>query len=158
MGSRLHIYLGPYVQCSYRDESKEIDVWGCTNTSCPEYKKRERWEPSPGRGKFCSSCASPIGKSKKVEKVHPTPYDVLGEREMLTPLGHDSTDKTVWLGANIKGPREFCPDDECVWDLTTLDREVEMRWLSETFAEDITRLRTAYDNVTVKWGLRMYYM
>jgi hypothetical protein len=156
MGSHLHIYLGPYVEGSYRDESKEVDVTGCTNSKCPEYAKRGGWaRPS---GKFCSTCASPIGTSKKIEKVHPSPYDVMGERDELTPMGHDSTYKSIWLGSNINGPRDFHPKDDCVRDLTTLDREGEMRWLSDTFAEDITRLKTAYDNVTVKWGLLMYHM
>ena len=156
MGSHLHVYLGPYVEGTYRDETQEVDVTGCTNDKCSEYVKRDRW--SQPVGKFCPTCANPIGKSKKVEALHRSPYDVLEGREALTPLGHDSQYLFVWLGANIKGPRDFHPNDEGVWDLTSLNHAAEMMWFEQRFAEDLAKLQAAYDNVTVRWGLRMYYM
>jgi hypothetical protein len=156
MGSYLNIYIGPYVECAYRNETHEVDVHGCTNEKCPEFKKRERWA-SRGVVKFCGSCAGALGPSKKVEPYRPTPYDVMQNRDEIVPLGLEGKEATVRLGSNIKGPRDFHPDRSCTLDLTALDREAEMRWFESRFADDLRLLRAAYDNVTVKWGLHVYY-
>ena len=73
--------------------------------------------------------------------------------------GDDKSDK-VRLGSNIRGPRKFSHDSdgEFVEDLTHIDRAEEIRWFQETFPADIERLQRAYDDVTVKWGLILYYM
>jgi hypothetical protein len=34
MSIRRCIQLGPYVQCTYRKETREDTVFGCTNTGC----------------------------------------------------------------------------------------------------------------------------
>lgn len=154
MGLYLNVYLGPYVECTYREEAREVEVTGCTNGKCPEHAKASAW--SKPSGKFCSACASAIGKFKRTEHRHRSTYDVLGEREELTPITFDD-EKTVCLGPNIKGPRNFHPEaDGDIVDLTTVDREAEIRWFRERFAGDIEKLSAAYDNLQFRWGLHLY--
>ncbi len=155
MGLYLNVYLGPYVECTYRAEPQEIEVTGCTNSKCPEHAKASTWgRPS---GKFCAQCASPISKFKRTERRHRTTYDVLGESEELTPLTFED-EKTVCLGPNVDSPRKSMHPDEDgdIVDLTTVDREAEIRWFRERFAKDIEKLAGAYDNLQFRWGLHLY--
>lgn len=164
MGSYLTVYLGPYVECTYRNETQEVEVVGCTNSTCPEYAKRERGVARAG--KYCPSCASPIGASKRLEPHRPSSYDVLGEREEIAPLGWDKDNKFLRFGSNIGtskvngnlgAPRSFYPKEEGHADLTRINVEAETRWFEDRFTSSLERLRAAYDNVTVKWGLHMFY-
>ncbi len=162
MGLYLHVYIGPYAECRYRNESREIDVYGCTNTACGEYKKRQTW-PMTGT-KFCAACGSAIGQSRRVDRYRPSPFDVLGESEALFVLGPTDNEPgpmadRLWFGANVRGPRNFNPDrNHHREDLTQLDREAEMQWFTGRFESDLAKLREAYDALTIKWGLHVYYM
>jgi len=153
MGSHRYLYLGPYVECTYRKETREVVITSCTNTKCAEHtQQRSRGE------KFCAKCGSPIGPTKKQEPYFASIYDVFGDREQLASLGYDPTRRHLWLGSNIRGTRNFHPEDECQIDMAKIDQAGEMSWFKDEFAEDLKLLRGAYDNVTIKWGLISYYM
>lgn len=153
MGLYLNTYLGPYVQADYRIAPVEVEVTGCLNGKCGEHAKATAWgKPA---GKFCSACASPIGKFKRIENRRASIYDVLGESEELTQISYEDA-KNVCLGSNIKGPRDFHPKEECHIDLSGVDQAAEMRWFEDRFAGDIAKVRAAYDNVKILWGLHMF--
>lgn len=158
MGIRRYVYLGPYVEATPRNETHEVEAVGCTNPNCIGFDKRHPF--SPPAGKFCPECASPIGKRKRIEKYRLSTYDVLDGDENIMELFCDEKDGKVRLGSNIRGPRKFDhqSDGELVEDLTTLDRAAEILWFETEFAADIEKIRAACDDVTVKWGLILYYM
>lgn len=155
MGLYLHMYLGPYVECVVRKQTHEVDVWGCTNVSCPQHAKRAGW----GSGqKFCFECSAPCGKSTRTEPYVPWPHTVLGESEELTPICHDDEPDAFYLGTNITSPRRFhCDVDEGVHlDVSYIDREEEMQWFAERHAKDLAALAEVYD-LDVCWGLHAWY-
>jgi hypothetical protein len=157
MGLSTSIYLGPYIQVTHRDTTREVEVFGCMSPDCPEYAKRESgYRPA---GRFCSGCASPMGKSTKVVPWRQWSGELFGDNEDLTEIPDNDQDKTVFLICNTsKGtPRDFHPDEQDAHeDLSAVDKGQEIQWFENRFAKEIGLLKGAYDNVTVKWGLHVW--
>ena len=158
MGISQSVFLGPYVECDYRDEVRDEKVFGCTKPNCEEYAKRARlYGPKPTK-KFCSSCGSPTGETLKPTKYRPTHYDVLEQYEdNLTPLGDKG--EGFYLGPNlIEGPtRRVFLRDEHHENLATMNPSAEIVWFCEEYAEELVALREAYNNVVVRWGVHVHY-
>jgi hypothetical protein len=154
MGLYLSMYLGPYVECVVRAQTREVAVWGCTNVGCALNAKHSAFEPSGT--KFCADCGSPWGKSMKAKPYRPNPHTVLGESEELTMLGEDPD--AYYLGSNIASPRRFhCDASEGVhFDVSYVNQEGEMKWFCERHADDLATLAEAYDT-RVGWGLHARY-
>lgn len=157
MGIRRYVYLGPYAEVTPRSKTREVETVGCTKPGCIGFDKRHPFSPP---GKFCPECASPIGKHKRTETYRQSAYDMLAGDENITELLCDEKDGKLRLGVNVRGPRKFNYDSDgsFVVDMANLDMAAEIRWFETEFAEDIGKLRSACDDVAVKWGLILYYM
>lgn len=156
MASRLHTYLGAYVECTYKPTKRTTEVKGCTNPQCKRYPKD--WQGDTG-GKFCPECASPIGKVSVQVDEHPDDAEITKEALTNANMGDD---KRTWLipnvyrpGAPRKGLRE---DAETHLDLRDLDIPAEIAWFEKAFAKELAALRPHYAAVEVKWGLHQFFM
>jgi hypothetical protein len=168
MGISTYIYLGPYIECEYRVTKREVQVRTCTNTKCENHKNRMKnktQDIGPARDtspKFCASCGGAIGPCPLVVEERQEPYEVVGE-DVFMDLNSQTRESTrVYLAANLNSkhtPRDFSmrDEDEEHFDLRTMSTEAEMTWLASKYAKEIKKLKTAFDNVEVKWGFHRYY-
>lgn len=159
MGLDYHLYMGPYVECWVREEKREVDVYGCTNPSCKEHAKRDRWPNSDK--KFCAACAAPWGASKKTIDHVPSPYTVLGDDadSFVRLYSEGEGDEAVYLGSNRRGDRQHHYDtrsDSLHQDMADIDQMTEMAGFEQAFSAEIEKLKEAYDDVTVRWGVHLY--
>jgi hypothetical protein len=152
-----HIYLGPYIECTYKPATRTTYVNGCTNVSCERHTKRP---PAYMSTRFCPACGAPIGKIPVEVPDRPDCYDVVGDELLnmssrtdvlrLAPNVHRSGDpRPSW---QLDGDEEFC------LDLQQVNPRAEMVWLERAFAPEISKLREAYATVEIKWGVCQYFM
>ena len=157
MSIRRCIQLGPYVQCTYRKETREDTVFGCTNTGCTKHPKRVRPDAD---GKFCSACGGPNGKVTFTVASRTSHYDVVGD-ELYEINTEGERGNTLYLAANVKrkgDPRPHLDGDHYLHiDLTNVDMAAEITWFTKAFAQELKKLEAAYDNVVVKWGFHQYF-
>lgn len=156
MSSHLHVYLGAYAECTYKDTKRTAHVTGCTNTKCKKHPKD--WG-SDQRGKFCEECASPIGKVAVQVDEHPDDAELTKEALTNANMGDD---ERTWLIPNITRAGEPRPDlrgdDEVHLDLRGTNPEAEIAWFEKAFAKELAALRPHYAKVEIKWGLHQYFM
>jgi hypothetical protein len=162
MSLRLHIHLGPYVECKYRPAKREVTVNGCTDPTCHSYKERSQWSVASG---FCSKCGGKKGPSKMLVDDRPEYIEVIKGQTLTCIHDEDSREKDkLFLIPNITLPGE----PKCLSiksgepghvDLSgaTWDIHSDMTWFEEAFAKEIALLKTAFDDVQVKWGLHQWY-
>jgi|GEM_PF-5179711 len=164
MSSHQNVYLGPYVACTYRSEKREEDRYGCTKPACMGYGVRT--DSEHGWGKFCPNCGGPIGMSKEMVASRPDPEDVVGNLFGLMTNEDDEEDKSdeFFLApyhekkrSPPRAPMHFDETEIGHFDLETVDRQAEMKWLEDQYAASIAKLRDVYDNVRIGWGLHIYY-
>lgn len=150
-----HLYLGPYIECTYKPATRVTHVTGCLNAACESHPKKVG--PN-ARGKFCSTCGAENGQIPISIPDLPDRFDVVGDA--LFDMNPRTT--ILWLAPNVvrKGdPRPKLDDSgEFALDLQGVDREAEIAWLEKAFAPEIKKLRAAYATVTLKWGLHQYFM
>jgi hypothetical protein len=79
MGMDQTTYVGPYIKIKKKnikpiEKENTVKIMTCTNTNCEIHGKKSV-------GKFCSSCGSPNGLIKQVNKIQiiPDSYDLLEE-------------------------------------------------------------------------------
>lgn len=157
MGAHKHVYLGAYVECTFKKATRVIQVYGCSNGNCPRHPKKE--QPAAD-GKFCTTCAKPNAKVPVIVPDRPSSYDVVGDA--LFDI-YSSDPDVVYLGPNQ--PRPGAPEhygfesgDEVHVDFTEMKPIAERKWFEQAFAKELELLRGAYATVTVKWGLHQYFM
>lgn len=158
MGLYLSIYVGPYAEARGTATERETNVYGCTNEKCAEWKKRDTWQgvSSP----FCAACGSKTGKTTKMMKHRPSPYEALGENERLSPIDDHDNEGTYYFISNVRGTVGESlggerGEDHHV-DLSDVDREAQMKEFETQFAEEIALLRKSFE-VDVCWGLQVYW-
>lgn len=156
MGAHKHLYLGPYVECTYKPATRTENVRGCTNSKC----KRHPTKRGPDlRGKFCEECASPIADVAITVKDRPDRYDIVGDE--LFEINTTARD-VLYLAPNVRrkgDPRpDFDDDDAFHLNLVEVEPEQEMAWFMDAFAKELRKLEAAYATVVVKWGLHQYFM
>jgi hypothetical protein len=156
------LYLGPYVECTYRKTTRTVYRVGCTNSQCGQYP---RSQGPDAKYNFCRFCASPVGDVPIRVEDRPSPYDIVDDE--LTPLCGEGSNEKDRLYLGINGPRPGNPRREeekinereefhlSIEDVSPL---TEMAWFSTAYAEEIEKLEEVYDHVTVKWGLHQYFM
>jgi len=161
MGIYQSVYLGPYAECTHKNETEEVTVYGCTTPDCKHYKHhRSQWEGEAD--KFCPDCGSKKGASKLTRPKHIHPFDVVGD-DLKSLVGQASDHyKNVLLGSNLINkhlPRAFHVGDGADWhvNVTALDREAERQWFADKYATQLEKLHAAYETVEIKWGLHVYY-
>jgi len=153
------LYLGPYVECTYKPETRTENVLGCTNKACSKHPKKVG--PSAA-GAYCSACGSPNDDIPITVKAYTHRYDVVGD-ELFDINSEDKKNRDIlWLAPNVlrKGdPREkFDDDGEVHLDLQKSKPEAEIAWFKDAFAKELRKLEAAYATVQVKWGLHQYFM
>lgn len=158
----MRVYLGPYVECTYREATKEVDVCGCTSPTCSQYANRSQWSRLSAQVKFCSCCGSTIGLSKKTIPDKPSRFDVV--QDELRSLNEYEVTEQVLLAPNIINsglPRPFNLEDvesSVHLDMATLTTSAqEIVWFHDRYADALKKLRAAYATVEVKWGLHVTY-
>ncbi len=116
MGLDRSLYLGPYVECTYKPGKRVDKVWGCTLKECKKHPKKA---PAPAaEGKFCSTCGSANGHIPIEVEARIYYQDVLGREneDALFDLNGEGGERDVlYLAPNEarKGdPRKFDPDEE----------------------------------------------
>jgi hypothetical protein len=159
MGVQKCLYLGPYVECTYKPSTRVEHVRGCTNKEC---KKHPRKRGPDAEGNFCSTCASPNGPIPFEVKDRPDHVEVTDEKLFKINSDDDENDKYLWLAPNVireGAPRPDVDDDrEIHLDLAAAKPEDEIAWFKDAFAKELWKLEAAYATVTVKWGLHQYFM
>ncbi len=153
------LYLGPYVECTYKPATRVRDVWGCTLPECKRHPKKIQPD---AEGKFCSTCGMANGKIPIQVNDRPDRYDVVGD-ELFQIESSDPANKDVlWLAPNVRrkgDPRPKWDDDgEIHLDLVNANPQQEMDWFEKAFAKELEKLRKVYATVTVCWGLHQYFM
>lgn len=158
MSVRNHLYVGPYVECTYRDEKRTILIFGCTNATCKEHPKNVR---KYATGAFCSTCGSPNGQIPIEVPVWPDAAEITNEA--LSVMNGAAGQPSLFLRPNVSRPGEPRPnlrlDDELHLSLEAplVDPEREMAWFKDVFARELRDLEKAYAVVTVKWGVHQYF-
>ncbi len=151
------LYLGPYVECTYKPETRVDRVRGCTNKACSKHPKKIG--PSQ-EGAFCSACGSPNDNIPITVKAYTHRYDVVGDE--LFDINSEDNQELLWLAPNSRrkgDPRpDFDDDGEIHLDLRKTNAEAEMAWFKDAYAKELKKLEAAYATVTVKWGLHQYFM
>jgi hypothetical protein len=157
MSMHKHLYLGPYVECTYKDATRTAYVFGCTNKKC---KKHPKQNGPDAEGKFCSACASPNGAIPFEVNDRPDVAEIVDEN--LFEIPSEENDKILWLAPNVRrigDPRpKFDDDGEIHLDLQKANPEAETIWFKDAFAKELRALEKEYETVTVKWGLHQYFM
>ncbi len=157
MSRHKHLYLGPYVECTYKKATRTAYVFGCTNTKCKKHPKERG--PDAG-GKFCSECASPNGKIPFQVNDRPDAAEITDEN--LFEIESEESDEVLWLAPNVRregDPRPKFDDDlEIHLDLQRSNPDSEIAWLKKAFAKELQALKAEYATVMVKWGLHQYFM
>ncbi|HZL94963.1 MAG TPA: hypothetical protein VFB99_15015 [Vicinamibacterales bacterium] len=150
------LYLGPYVECTYRAAIRTVTVHGCTSPSCKRHPKRLQPDKT---GEFCSACGSRNGPVPIGVDDRPDRYDIVGD-ELFT-IATDRGD-ILWLAPNVRrkgDPRpQFDDDGEIHLDLRSIDQAAEMAWFEKAFAPELAKLRVAYATVEIKWGMHQFFM
>lgn len=151
-----YIYLGPYLECTWKPKTKTVTRKGCSNAQCSQYRK--------GNGAFCSTCGSKITSYKVDEPADvPSVHDILEKRglhwDALVEMMWESDDETVrYLGPNDQGIGiHIDTDDTEHLDLREQDRAGEMKQFEVRYAKEIEALKKVYESVEVKWGLHQYF-
>ncbi len=159
MSSHKHLYLGPYVECTYKKATRIDHVYGCTLVEC---KKHPTKRGPDAEGKFCSTCGSVNAKIPIEVPDRTDRYEVVGD-ELFTINSEETENRNIlWLAPNVRrkgDPRPDLDDDgEIHLDLLSAKPEAEMAWFKDAFAKELKKLQAAYATVTVKWGLHQYFM
>ena len=157
MGVHTYVYLGPYIQGTYRKTESERTDQGCTNPDC----KRSPLKGGHRRTDdvFCSTCGKLIGPVLVKFQSRNSPFHVIGES-----LAEIDTDEPgiFYLMPNVTRPGQprrtlhLDHTDEVHLNLQSVDMQAEVNWLITAFADEMQALVKAYDIVTVKWGLHQY--
>lgn len=163
MGVDTNLYLGPYVSCTQRLGEKVTKIPACANEKCRDFKR----ENVRRDGEFCSRCGSKIGEIAKREDALVRFTDVVGDDVLIDLEGnyHDGKSRIVLLGTNASkyagAPRNFRRDlnDDLHEDLSSIAATVssEIRWFEDHHADALAKLREAFDDVRICWGLHLYY-
>ena len=152
-----HLYLGPYVECTYKKATRTDHVVGCSAAECKKHPKKVG--PN-AEGQFCSACGAPNTKIPIEVADRTDRYEVVGDE--LFDLHSEKHQDVLWLAPNVRrkgDPRpKFDDSGELHLDLQGNDRVAEMDWLEKAFAPELKKLREAYATVTLKWGLHQYFM
>lgn len=162
MSDHLVVYLGPFVTCSFRDEMRDAEVYGCTNETCVQHKRRPVISRSFRSGdKFCSLCGSPNDRGTISIPYKPSVSDALGDREndlMTLAEGGDQYATAVHLGSNhYDVPRGFCIEPDSHIDIAAIDRDGEIAWFITRYPEAIQKLQQAYRDLRFVWGLHTFF-
>lgn len=150
MGLSASVYLGPYVQCKQRPRTANTTLQTCGTVGCDQSERHLS-------SKFCPSCGGAVEKRTRTVEATLSHYEVV--EDDLTDLSYDS-DQILYLGTNHRPPkRQFHSDprtDELHQILTPELIQEEMEWFHKTYAKQLEKLRAAYDDVQVHWGLHTY--
>jgi hypothetical protein len=158
MSMHAHIYLGPYVECTYKPETRVENVLGCTNKACSKHPKKIG--PSAS-GSFCSTCGSPNAKIPITVKARTSHYDVVKDELFEINSEEKKNENVLWLAPNSRrmgDPRPDFGEGEIHVDLVNAEPEQEMSWFMTAYAKELRKLEAAYATVTVCWGLHRYFM
>lgn len=155
-----HVYLGPYVECTYKPTTRTEHVLGCPNPKCVKSPKNPNAKGPYPRGKFCEDCASPI--QMIAVQVATCPDHAELTKEALCDM-NGGTEELIWLIPNVhrKGapPRSRSgSDEETHQDLRGVDAEAEIHWFEKAFAEELAILKEHYAKAEIKWGLHQFYL
>jgi len=155
MGVDHRLYLGPYIECTYKDAVRTVRVFGCPVSTCIQHPKRVM----PGAsGKYCAECGALNEQVRVQVPDRPDPYEVVGDE--LFNMSTSSEDP-VWLGPNraLAGSHEVSADaenEEVHMDMQHVDPRAEIALMERAYASELEKLRAAYATVEVKWGLHLY--
>ena len=156
MGMHQHIYVGPYVRCTYRKETKEVQVLRCPKTGCQACTDKRTWGKLT---KFCSLCGTELAHEPMVVPVQTSSYDVLGDA--MTSIDQED-DGFVYLIPNVRRPgrpdRKLDSAEPIHLSMFGIDTGKEMSWIATAFEAELALLRKAYDNVEICWGFHQYFM
>lgn len=160
MGSKKYAKLGPYVLCTNSPATRMVDVSTCSNSACNKHGMTLYT-------KFCDLCGAQIrlmALSRPSVKVsRDQVYDKIGDN--LSLYGRDdgvavhNTDvyrgNTNWYGS-LSSHSE---DDPGVYEVTPEQIAAELEKFQAFYAVELRDLRDLYGqgNVTVKWGLVVYW-
>jgi len=157
MGLYMSMYVGPYAEATAEPSEREVDVYGCTNSKCAQWKKRETWMQA-ALSSFCATCGTATGKTTKLVKGRPSPHEALGESERLSSIRDDEDEDVVYFVPNIRGSVGLRLNGDRGAshhvDLAGVDREAEMALFEGQFPEELSALRKVYD-VKTCWGLQV---
>jgi hypothetical protein len=103
------IYLGPYVECTFKSTTRTEYVYGCT---LPECKKHPKKRCPDAEGKFCSTCGTANGKIPIEVEDHPDDAEITDEN--LFEIKSERNSHLLWLAPNVSRKGDPRPeyDDE----------------------------------------------
>ncbi len=150
--SHYYVYLGPYVECTFKPMTRTVQQMRCPKEGCTK-------RGFASNAKFCDTCGSEIASVPVEVPTHPDAEEITKEALSSMNMG---TEEGTWLVPNVhrKGQPERPNhlDDEVHLDLRNVSMAVEMKWFEEAFAKELAALRPHYASVEIKWGLHQYYL
>ncbi len=164
MSTSYHVYCGPYVRTHNKKQGRTITHRSCLNEKCSQHKD----VITKNDINFCSSCGDAIGEVSYQSEQRTIPvYDLVQKlQERLRPVTDSNCSSIpeyvdLWI-SNMWGTgasREYNAPSHvdqfipvCV-ELMVKDIEEFMR----TYAEQINKLREAYGEVEIEWGVIQYF-
>ena len=156
MGLYYYVHVGPYIEAPNPIKAGTREAKACTNSGCSKHKK----ETSDA---FCSQCGGKIGTvtkntNKRVSDTFSV-YDECGERLSHVHnewLPEDKQDSAIFL-PNLNGfNRTFGDKEAAVVGFNETLIADDLARFKAAFAADIDRIREAFGNVIVQWGVVAY--
>ncbi len=160
-----YVYAGPYIQTESAIGKITTKIPKCPDTSC-------QTDNEPRQGKFCSRCGKEVILiDSEREGAVVSAADV---RAIMDPKnnGNDSALFSRYIARSHDRSREIVawtpsddkrkPDRSPTWNskfsafLEPVDSDLiarEIRWLEETYSEEIAILHRQYGNFKIAWGI-----
>lgn len=162
--SRLHTYVGPFVECRTTQEQKTGVQRGCTNSSCTAPK------PAHKEANFCPRCGHAIGEvpvTWTTNNVHPHQMmEDVGEVLMWMPGSYSESLSRrygihLYIGNRLSDApagRQFRFGDEWVEEVDSAAPLTDKAHFMSYYADALKSLVAAYGEgkVEVKWGVILY--
>jgi len=149
-------YVGPYVVAKSRPVKKSKDMETCTNTSC------ERHGTHLGCA-YCPVCGTKVEMGKvEFDGYSAEPFELheVVDQKMYYQTGEKGTD--YWFSnlttMDERAGRSFnVGEEEQYFPVTPKMMKEEIKAFMELHADEIEKLRQAYDKVEILWGVLAYW-
>lgn len=156
MSSEHISYVGPYVVAKCGSTNKSQAIVTCTNNGCEKHGKALN-------SRFCDECGSGVEKVQiPSERPSVDPWemqcDVLDESMRFTPE-NVTLNGTIYWRSNLVtldekvGRKTDVGDEEVALEITPDRIALEKNAFLELHGNDIEKLRAAYDEISVIWGI-----
>lgn len=142
-----HLRIGPYARCVDRPRTRAVAERGCP-THGAKYDR-----PGP----HCQICGAPFVEISREVPCVVDPYDLIGDELS----GHrDIAYLYLFPNGGRKGAPGYGEDVRSEFHVDSADLTIaaDIAWFEREYADELVKLRAAYDDVEVRWGVHQWFL